>query len=575
MQDTYSPALNEYSKAFAYADDPFIFYYTFGDNHQINRISLTRGDFLSLSKKAAEVLQANGCRKGDRILHCFGSNDYHDLAFRMAGAMIGTIPVTVNWQADSLERVIHKFENTGGTMVIFNSMFNPELLKGLKTRLPDIPFFNTTELGTQAAIHDDEILADIETDFPKIIIFTSGTTGDPKAVPLSYRNYATNQATFEQMLEIKDIDRFATFIVNPLHHTNSTAITDWALRRPGSHIHLIERYATLYWRILSDVAGESYDRIVAPTVSRHFDFLEELHVSGRLPVALEKLKSAMAKVDFLIGSAPVGPTTIQCIRKYSNRTPFVRFGSTETCLQVIGIPRSLSEEEKNAIFKKGWHHQINGEQLVGYYIGRPHEPYTKVRIVKSIVPGEEGFLQDVEPGFPGYLITCGDNVMTGYVNNPEDTDSVFYDKWYLGLKDICFALENDTDGELDYFWMSRDSSLVIKGGANYSCEQINAELTDFIIQHFNLPRESFKLAVVGLKVTREHEDACCVTIELMDEKAKAMKRELEESFISKARVVVSKGAKPDDLRFGKIPVNFKGAVLVSELKKEWRQLLNF
>ncbi len=571
MQNIHSPAFSNYSKAFANADDSFIFYYTFGDNHQINRISLTRGDFLSLSKKAAKVLKANGCAKGDRILHCFGSNDYHDLAFRMAGALIGTIPVTVNWQADSLERVIHKFENTGGTMVIFNPMFNPELLKGLKIRLPDIPFFNTTKLGAQTAILEDEVLADIETDFPKIIIFTSGTTGEPKGVSLSYRNYATNQATFEQMLEIKHTDRFATLIVNPLHHTNSTAITDWALRRPGSHIHLIERYTTLYWRILSDVARESYDRIVAPTVSRHFDFLEELHVSERLPVTLEKLKSAMANVDFLIGSAPVGPTTIQYIRKYSNKTPFVRFGSTETCLQVIGIPRSLSEEEKDDIFKKGWHHQINGEQLVGYYIGRAHEPYTKVRIVKSITPGEEEFLHDVEPGFPGYLITCGDNVMTGYVNNPKDTDNVFYDKWYLGLKDICFALKNDTDGELDYFWMSRDSSLVIKGGANYSCEQINTELTDFIVQHFNLPRETFKLAVVGLKVTSEHEDSCCVTIELMDENAKALKGELEKSFISKARVVVSKGANPDYLRFGKIPMNFKGSVLVSELKKEWHQ----
>ncbi len=568
-QDIYPRALKGYSRAFEHADEPFIFYYVFGDDNKVKRSILTRGGFLSLSKKAAWVLRDKGCGKGDSILHCFGSNDYNDMAFRMAGALIGTIPVTVNWQADSLERVIYKLENTGATMVVFNPLFNQKLLKDLKTRFPHVPFFNTSELGAQTVIHDNDILTDINTDFTKIIIYTSGTTGDPKGVALSYRNYVTNRATFEQMLEVNDTDSFATLIVNPLHHTNSTAITDWALRRPGSHIHLIERYSTKYWRILTDIAGGSYDRIIAPTVSRHFDFLEELNISGRLPVALEELKGAMSKVDFLIGSAPVGPTTIQCIRKYSNRTPIVRFGSTETCLQVMGVPRYLSEEEKDEIFRRGWSHQINDEHLVGYYIGRPHEPYTKVRIVKSLTPGE-GFLQDIEPGFPGYLITCGDNVMKGYVNNPGGTDSVFYDRWYLGLKDICFALKNDKDGELDYFWMSRESSLLIKGGANYSCEQINFELIDFIVQYYNLSRESFKLAVVGLKVTSEHEDSCCVTIELVNEKAKAVKGALRETFIKKARTIVSKGAKPDYLYFGKIPMNFKGAVLVSELKKEYQ-----
>ena len=79
-----------------------------------------------------------------------------------------------------------------------------------------------------------------------------------------------------------------------MHHTNATFITDWALRRPGSQLHLLERYSTQYWSIvasvvmqcsLHDVAGmtESEDitvktgavarRVVCPLVSRHIDFL--------------------------------------------------------------------------------------------------------------------------------------------------------------------------------------------------------------------------------------------------------------------------------------------------------------
>ena len=34
---------------------------------------------------------------------------------------------------------------------------------------------------------------------------------------------------------------------------------------------------------------------------------------------------------------------------------------------------------------------------------------------------------------------------------------------------------------------------------------------------------------------------------------------------------MSKGAKPNNVRFGKIPKNFKGAILVRELKREWTE----
>ena len=114
-----------------------------------------------------------------------------------------------------------------------------------------------------------------------------------------------------------------------MHHTNSTAFTDWALRRPGTHLHLYERYTTKYWSTLAQIAlngdgvekeeemeklvkeqGASGLRIIAPTVSRHFDFLETLIQEKRLPIDPKVLKAIAPLVTFLIGSAPVGPTTV-------------------------------------------------------------------------------------------------------------------------------------------------------------------------------------------------------------------------------------------------------------------------
>jgi hypothetical protein len=63
-----------------------------------------------------------------------------------------------------------------------------------------------------------------------------------------------------------------------------------------------------------------------------------------------------------------------------------------------------------------------------------------------------------------------------------------------------------------------------------------------------------------------------VTIELTEE-ALPMQPALEEQFIAKATGRVSKGSRPDYVRFAKIPVSFKGAVLFPRLKQEFSDAL--
>lgn len=89
-----------------------------------------------------------------------------------------------------------------------------------------------------------------------------------------------------------------------------------------------------------------------------------------------------------------------------------------------------------------------------------------------------------------------------------------------------------------------------------------------LVEDFQLKPDQFKLAVVGLRLESEHEDSCCVTIELSKEVAN-IEPELKEHFIEKALKKVSKGARPSQLRFARIPVNFKGATLYSQLKREF------
>jgi len=348
------------------------------------------------------------------------------------------------------------------------------------------------------------------------------------------------------------------------------AITDWALRRPGTRLHLIERYSTQYWAILVEIARQPFARIVAPAVSRHFDFLASLEQDDRLPVALCDLKEAMSRIEFLLGSAPVGPTTVRRVQKYAGRLPAVRFGSTETCLQVMGTPFDMAEEQKLAAFGRGWEHSWQGERQSGYYIGRAHPPHTDVRIVRSIDRDEQDYFVDCAEGEPGYLITRGGNLMSGYVKDEESTKEVLHDAgWYTGLRDICFSLANEATGQPDYYWLSRDSAMLIRGGANYAYAQVNGELRLFVSQRYGLPLDAFDVAVVGLRIASEHEDDCCVTMELTSREARGKQAEMQRTFVAEARGSVSKGARPDRIRLAEIPRNFKGAIVVHELKAQW------
>ncbi len=67
----------------------------------------TRAEFYRLALGAAHVLQSHGVAKGSYIAHYFSANHPLDLVYRLAAALLGAVPVTVNWQADTYERILY------------------------------------------------------------------------------------------------------------------------------------------------------------------------------------------------------------------------------------------------------------------------------------------------------------------------------------------------------------------------------------------------------------------------------------------------------------------------------------
>ena len=190
--NAFSKALLPYARGFIGKDDPFLDYVFLPREGDPVRVSWKRGEFWKLARKAAFVLKSRGLRKGERFLCGFGENRFEDLAFRLASVMTGTVPVTVNWQADSADQAAYKILVTGCSLVLHDASFDAGLRRELEERFPGIPRYGVERLEDETVLPEEDFCADLSEEDERIVIFTSGTTGNPKGVRLSYGNYANN-----------------------------------------------------------------------------------------------------------------------------------------------------------------------------------------------------------------------------------------------------------------------------------------------------------------------------------------------------------------------------------------------
>eukprot|EP00922_Rhytidocystis_sp_ex-Travisia-forbesii_P051148 GHVS01075945.1.p1 GENE.GHVS01075945.1~~GHVS01075945.1.p1 ORF type:complete len:558 (+),score=94.93 GHVS01075945.1:735-2408(+) len=298
-------------------------------------------------------------------------------------------------------------------------------------------------------------------------------------------------------------------VVNPLCHINSSVICHWALSRTNTHLHLVSKYTTDFWSVLCRIA-ENYScfesdpsyRLIVPLVSRHISYLSQLLIRPTGDVLLETASSTLAspstqnlpstscskfhkrflasiaspRVVLLLGSAPVGPATLEQFQQIlDSKLPLIRFGSTETALQVAGTGDLYFEEDnKNYLraLRRGWDikrpEDDKSEETKGYYIGRCHPGLTDVCVVKSVDPSnKEEYMLECRPGEVGRLICRGGNCFERYAQIGQrpyaEARSLRREKacghdpweqqprrqsladWYLGLGDVGFYLWEETD----------------------------------------------------------------------------------------------------------------------------------
>ena len=376
----------------------------------------------------AAYLRGAGLEKGDRVALAF-RNSPELLILSWAAWSMGIVTVPLDIKRDTVELCRYKIKLSNAKLLIVQKGV-PKIFGEINIQDVKIREFSEFPSKSSAIIYWESGLRQTA-----LILFTSGTTANPKGAKLTLENLIVNAENIRRWLRITDEDRF---LVNlPLHHINSTTFCLSAILSSGS-IAIPPAYSnSRFWQQAAKTEA-TYTSIVQSIL---FD-----QVSRENEFAASKGGLKLNRIQ--IGSAPVvAETAREFIKKF--RIPLYQgYGQTETALRVTGVPMDLSQE---------LYEQLVEENSIGAPM-----PWADIQIAD-----ESGNI--LGENQEGELVVSGPAVMERYVGN----EPAFRDGYFL-TGDI--GLYRLIKGKRYFFLKGRKKEMIIKGGINISPVAVENQL---------------------------------------------------------------------------------------------------
>jgi long-chain acyl-CoA synthetase len=361
---------------------------------------------------------------GDRVL-LYAENSPHWVAGFFAVTSVGATVVPVNPKSpiEQIERLI----GTAEPRLALHSMRCPWPVAGLPAVLLD-PMPRRTRLSPA---HPDARPA---SDSLAEIIFTSGTTGDPKGVMLSHGNILANLASVADAVPLDPTDHVLSLL--PLFHVFGQMTGMFCPLRAGCAVTFLP----------------------VPTSRALLDALAAAPIT-HLVVIPEVLKTMMERIETRLGEAPawLRPVLRRGIRR--------RISPTLRTIVCGGAPLDPELEQK------WW--ELGFEVLQGYGLTET-SPVVAANTSRAHRTGSVGKpVSGVEVMIApdGEVLVRGNNVMQGYFRSPERTAEVFAGSWFR----TGDGGRMDDDGFLHVFGR-RKYMILGPSGENVFPEDIEAEL---------------------------------------------------------------------------------------------------
>jgi long-chain acyl-CoA synthetase len=419
------------------------------------------GEFEVQVGRFAYALQQMGVQKGDHVALLL-ANTPHYLISLYATMRIGAVAIPVNPIYTPTE-ISYILKNGDVKAVIALDMLLPLVEAGVQM-FPSVVGYivceTTPEIGEKYAALREEVKAKtklfthvlagaqasvdpvvVGDDDTAIILYTSGTTGQPKGAMLTHKNLYSNARDIGAYLKFSADDRVIATL--PVFHVFALSVVVNAPLLTGATILLMPKFSP------QDVfkTAKELNATVFAGVPTMFNFLYQF--DGADVSAFSNLRLAIS------GGASLPVSLLHSFEeKFSVR---------------ISEGYGLSEASPVTCFNP-----IDKERKPGS-IGQ------SIVNVENKVVDELG--NEVPTGEVGELIVRGPNVMKGYYKMPEETEVAIRDGWlYTG--DLA------KKDEEDYFYIvDRKKDMIIVGGYNV----YPREVEEVLFAHPNI----VEAAVVG------------------------------------------------------------------------------
>ncbi len=274
-----------------------------------------------------------------------------------------------------------------------------EDLPGQVKRLDKITAFLQARLTPMSLLERAWGLKEIQAEDLLTVIFTSGSTGIPKGVMLTHDNVASNVEAIEQIIVLRDDDVLLGTM--PFFHSYGFTATLWTVLAMDQ-VHGVYHPNPLEPKEVGRLCREHRVTIFMSTPTFLRSYLRRCP-----PEDLQSLEVVFA------GSEKLPPALATAFEEKFGTRPQEAYGATELSpLVAANVP-----PDRSPLLP---HQPTSRDGSVGHALPE---------VLLKIVDPDTG--EEKPPGESGMLHVCGRNVMAGYLEQPERTQEVIQDGWYI------------------------------------------------------------------------------------------------------------------------------------------------
>ena len=401
---------------------------------EISGQKITYRHFDDAIKRTAGMFRAAGIGHGDRV--CLFLPNCAEFMYCWFGlSLIGAISVPIN-TAYKRDEAAYILNNAGATAIVSHTSLL-EIAQEAADLAPEIrhkllvgkaeaawPSFSdsmtsATPIEAPAAVSPQDIC---------MLVYTSGTTGNPKGVMLTHQMYVASGQGFAHWTEATSNDRFFTCL--PFFHANAQYYSTMGTLAAGATLVVEERFsASRFWEQVRDADA---------TVVNFIGMM--------MPVLSKQPESPLDRqndVRLFYGSPSFDPPFLQAFQERFGTDIIVGFGMTECCygsIEKIGATRRPNSS------------------------GQPRQhPDPQFQNQVAIV-NDDG--NPLPTGEAGEIVLRNPAVTPGYWRNEEQTRDSLQNGW-LHTGDMGRL---DDDGFL--YFVDRKKDVIRRRGENISSQEV-------------------------------------------------------------------------------------------------------